>query len=618
LGIVATGTVQFKDGATNLGSPVALDGTGKAVRSTSFSTGGTRTVSAVYNPTSNFNTSTGSLSQTVYVAYTTTSVTSSQNPIEAGQNITFTATVTPSVSGIVPTGTVQFKNGATNLGSPVTLDASGRATYITSLSTGSHTVSAEYNPTGNFGPSTGQITQTVYASTSPTIAKAFSPSTIQQGGTSTVTLTLTNPNAFSLTNATFTDVLVNMNAAGGAVTGTCAHTIPNIPPSIRNLTFNTITIPANGSCTVIFSVKSSAIGVHPNTTSGVTTTQTTTAGLPSNTANLTVTTPPDLTVVKSHTGNFTQGDTAKTYTITVTNSGGTPTYGTVSVVDTLPSGLTATAMSGTGWSCTLATLTCTRNDALAAAGSYAAITLTVDVAANAPASVTNTATVSGGGETNAANNTATDPTTIIAAATYAISGKATNGGEGLSGVSVALTGTSSASTTTDAAGNYSFSNLGGGNYTITPSLNGYTFVEPSITVNNLVVDQANQNFATSEISYEGDVAARPSGDKTVDIFDMIATGNIIVNLPGTTPFAAGGEFQRADAAPRSTKGDGSVDVQDLVVMGLYAAAINPLTPASGAVGPLAPLPSNLTARIERGKGSKADQSESLSAAATAP
>src|SRR5256885_387926 len=61
---------------------------------------------------------------------------------------------------------------------------------------------------------------------------------------------------------------------------------------------------------------------------------------------------------------------------------------------------------------TLATLTCTRSDALAASVSYAAITLTVDVATSAPASVTNSATVSGGGDTNTANDTATDPTTI--------------------------------------------------------------------------------------------------------------------------------------------------------------------------------------------------------------
>jgi CSLREA domain-containing protein/uncharacterized repeat protein (TIGR01451 family) len=122
---------------------------------------------------------------------------------------------------------------------------------------------------------------------------------------------------------------------------------------------------------------------------------------------------PDLTVTKAHTGSFIQGDTGKTYTITVSNGGGAATSGTVSVVDTLPTGLTATAITGTGWTCTLGTLSCTRSDVLAAFSSYPAITLTVSVAANAPALVTNIATVSGGGELNTRNNQASDPTTVV-------------------------------------------------------------------------------------------------------------------------------------------------------------------------------------------------------------
>src|SRR5206468_2367105 len=88
----------------------------------------------------------------------------------------------------------------------------------------------------------------------------------------------------------------------------------------------------------------------------------------------TITQVADLTIAKSHTGNFRQGETGDTYTITVSNAGPGPTVGTVTVTDTLPAGLTATAISGTGWSCTLGTLTCTRSDVLAAANSYPVIT----------------------------------------------------------------------------------------------------------------------------------------------------------------------------------------------------------------------------------------------------
>src|SRR5262249_38927083 len=122
---------------------------------------------------------------------------------------------------------------------------------------------------------------------------------------------------------------------------------------------------------------------------------------------------PDLTIVSTHAGNFTQGNTGKTYAITVKNSGGQPTNGTVTVTDTLPAGLTATAISGTNWTCNLGTLTCTRSDALAPKSSYEDITLTVDVSSSAPGSVTNTATVAGGGEKNTSNDTSNDVTTII-------------------------------------------------------------------------------------------------------------------------------------------------------------------------------------------------------------
>ena len=124
---------------------------------------------------------------------------------------------------------------------------------------------------------------------------------------------------------------------------------------------------------------------------------------------------PDLTISKTHSGSFTQGDTGDTYTIIVTNIGGSASSGTVMVTDTLPTGLTATGITGTGWTPNLDTLTCTRSDALAAGAAYQAITITVSVATNAASSVINTATVSGGGDTSSGNNSVNDSTTINAA-----------------------------------------------------------------------------------------------------------------------------------------------------------------------------------------------------------
>ena len=124
---------------------------------------------------------------------------------------------------------------------------------------------------------------------------------------------------------------------------------------------------------------------------------------------------PDLTLTKTHVGNFNQGDTGDTYTIIVTNVGNAASSGTITVSDALPAGLTATGISGTGWTANVGSLTCARSDALAVGAAYPPITVTVDVSPNASASVTNTATVSGGGESNPANDIASDLTTINAA-----------------------------------------------------------------------------------------------------------------------------------------------------------------------------------------------------------
>jgi len=81
---------------------------------------------------------------------------------------------------------------------------------------------------------------------------------------------------------------------------------------------------------------------------------------------------PDLQIAKTHTGNFTQGQTGATFTITVTNVGLKFTDGTtVTMTDALPAKFTATAAAGTGWTCVLVpAVSCTRSDVLDSKASY--------------------------------------------------------------------------------------------------------------------------------------------------------------------------------------------------------------------------------------------------------
>ncbi len=226
-------------------------------------------------------------------------------------------------------------------------------------------------------------------------------------------------------NVTFTVTVTNSgpaNATGVAVTDLLpsGYTFVGVAPSVG--TYNSTTgfwslgsLANAASATLGLTGTVLATGTYINTAT-ITASTPTDPNAANNSATVTVTpvAQADLTISKTHTGNFTQGQIGATYTLAVSNIGSGPTTAPVTVTDTVPTGLTATALAGTGWTCTQPAGPCTRSDALAASASYPAITLTVNVAANAPANVTNTATVAGGGDATPGNNTASNPTTILA------------------------------------------------------------------------------------------------------------------------------------------------------------------------------------------------------------
>ena len=116
---------------------------------------------------------------------------------------------------------------------------------------------------------------------------------------------------------------------------------------------------------------------------------------------------PDLTLALAHTGELLAGQPI-TFTITVSNVGSGATAGMITVTDTLPASLTATSLSGTGWDCDLASLTCTSSDVVGAPGELPVITLVATASLDVPYLVVNTAVVSGGGDLNPENNLAQD------------------------------------------------------------------------------------------------------------------------------------------------------------------------------------------------------------------
>jgi hypothetical protein len=145
-----TGTMAFNFGdGTSVSAPLTAGGTASVNHV--FAAGGNFTIQGNYSGDASFNASTGTTQQTVNLINTSTTLTSSLNPSQVGQAVTFTATA--SSGGGTPTGTVTFKDGTNVLGN-ATL-ASGIATFTTTaLTQGSHTVTANYAGSGSQAAST--------------------------------------------------------------------------------------------------------------------------------------------------------------------------------------------------------------------------------------------------------------------------------------------------------------------------------------------------------------------------------------------------------------------------------------------------------------------------------
>jgi uncharacterized repeat protein (TIGR01451 family) len=253
-----------------------------------------------------------------------------------------------------------------------------------------------------------------------TIAKSHVGNFTQSQNGVTFTITVSNVGAGAVQDGNVVTVTDTLPAAGLTATGMSGSGWSCSQPSGPCSRFGTNTSLAVGQSYPAITLTAN---VAPNAPASVTNNVTVSGGGEVNTANnaasdmATIGPGPDLTIAKSHVGNFTQSQSNATYTITVSNvgAGAVQDGNVVTVTDTIPVGLTATGMSGSGWSCSQPSGPCSRfggNTPLPAGQSYPPITLTVNVAPNAPASVTNNVTVSGGGELNTANNAASDPTTV--------------------------------------------------------------------------------------------------------------------------------------------------------------------------------------------------------------
>jgi hypothetical protein len=177
---------------------------------------------------------------------TTTALVSSPDPSDFAQSVTFAATVTarPGFYKGPPLGTVKFLDGTTLLGSS-TLNSSGVAALTTSkLLAGSHSVTASYEGSTDFAPSTSPVlSQTVRGAVAKLSAcsVAFGNETVGMASAAK-NLTLTNEGNIDLT-------IASVDIAGA---DSADFTTSKCPASIA----------PNGSCVISVTFKPTATGTR--------------------------------------------------------------------------------------------------------------------------------------------------------------------------------------------------------------------------------------------------------------------------------------------------------------------------------------------------------------------
>ena len=215
-----TGTVTFADGTTTLGGAF-LSGGVASMTTSGLSVGG-HNLTVSYSGDGNFNSSSGTLTETVNKAPTAASVGSSANPSVFGQAVTFSATICPlspsSNPNQLPSGTVTFTaDGSATPFDTETISAtsapagceSATSTAVGSLSVATHSISVSYLGDANFLASSGSLAGGQVVNKAPTVSTLISvpnPSFFGDGVTLTASVTVPSPGAGVPTGiVTFTD-----------------------------------------------------------------------------------------------------------------------------------------------------------------------------------------------------------------------------------------------------------------------------------------------------------------------------------------------------------------------------------------------------------------------------
>ena len=229
-----SGTMTFEDGGVVIATVAVSNGT--ATFTTKTLAFGTNNLTAVYSGDTNHAGSTSALLVEQITEVSTENLSSSVNPAASGVNVIFTASIA-AVGGIVPTGTVVFKDGGTVLGTS-TVDATGTATFATStLNVGSHTITATYSGDKNDAPATATLIETIQnANTQIVLTASSNPATYSTP--ETFTATITSNGGIATGTVTFTDGGTAIGTGTLNASGVATLTTSTLAPGVHQIVAN--------------------------------------------------------------------------------------------------------------------------------------------------------------------------------------------------------------------------------------------------------------------------------------------------------------------------------------------------------------------------------------------
>jgi CSLREA domain-containing protein/uncharacterized repeat protein (TIGR01451 family) len=305
-------------------------------------------------------------------------------PLNGTTSLTFTIT-NPAANAVAENGiaftdtlpaglVVATPNGLTNnCGGTVTAVAGSGSISLTggTIATPGNSCTVVVNVTattsGVKNNTTGAITSTnggtgttasasLTVATALTITKAFGAASVPLNGTTSLTFTITNPNAgLGVTGVAFTDNLPSglVVATPNGLTNTCNGT-PAAVSTSGVVSLSAGTIAANGSCTVAVNVTGTTAGVKNNSVQ-----VSSTEGGTGNTSNASITVVAPPVIIKAFGAASIPLNGSTSLTFTIQNNNTTTTLTGVGYGDTLPSGLVVATPNGLTGSCGGGTITAT-------------------------------------------------------------------------------------------------------------------------------------------------------------------------------------------------------------------------------------------------------------------